>query len=256
MPNWVEGKLKIRGKPEDIKRWVEECLHCYTTNWLGDGAHTELVKGAVRFERGHDLHPAECYLLPEEKQMNLPDKKYAVIYADPPWSYRQCGTGPKSRGNAAQHYNTMTTDDICALPVKNLAGGSVCFMWATFPQIADALRVMEAWGFKYKTCAFVWIKKNRKSNTNFWGMGAYTRANAEICLLGVTPGFKPAAQIKNHAVHQVIESPVEEHSKKPEETRRRIVELLGDVPRIELFARQRSPGWDAWGNEIGEQDEK
>ncbi len=115
---------------------------------------------------------------------------------------------------------------------------------------------MEAWGFKYKTCAFVWIKKNRKSNTNFWGMGAYTRANAEICLLGVTPGFKPAAQIKNHAVHQVIESPVEEHSKKPEETRRRIVELLGDVPRIELFARQRSPGWDVWGNEIGEQDEK
>lgn len=180
--------------------------------------------------------------------MNLPDKKYTAIYADPPWSYRQCGTGPKSRGNAAQHYNTMTTDDICALPVKNLAGGgSVCFMWATFPQIADALRVMEAWGFEYKTCAFVWIKKNRKSNTNFWGMGAYTRANAEICLLGITPGFKPAAQIKSHAVHQVIESPVEEHSKKPEETRRRIVELLGDVPRIELFARQRSPGWDAWG---------
>lgn len=132
----------------------------------------------------------------------------------------------------------------------------MCFMWATFPQIADALRVMEAWGFEYKTCAFVWIKKNRKSNTNFWGMGAYTRANAEICLLGVTPGFKPAAQIKSHAVHQVIESPVEEHSKKPEETRRRIVKLLGDVPRIELFARQRSPGWDAWGNEIGEQDEK
>ena len=189
--------------------------------------------------------------------MNLPDKKYAVIYADPPWSYRQCGTGPKSRGNAAQHYNTMTTDDICALPVKNLAGGgTACFMWATFPQIADALRVMKAWGFEYKTCAFVWIKKNRKSNTNFWGMGAYTRANAEICLLGVTPGFKPAAQIKSHAVHQVIESPVEEHSKKPEETRRRIVELLGDVPRIELFARQRSPGWDVWGNEIGEQDEK
>ena len=75
-------------------------------------------------------------------------------------------------------------------------GGTACFMWATFPQIADALRVMEAWGFEYKTCAFVWIKKNRKSNTNFWGMGAYTRANAEICLLGVTPGFKAAAQIK------------------------------------------------------------
>lgn len=100
---------------------------------------------------------------------------------------------------------------------------------------------IEAWGFEYKTCAFVWIKKNRKSNTNFWGMGAYTRANAEICLLGVTPGFKPAAQIKSHAVHQVIESPVEEHSRKPEETRRRIVELLGDVPRIELLPASGRP---------------
>lgn len=95
-------------------------------------------------------------------------------------------------------------------------------------------------------------KENRKSNTNFWGMGAYTRANAEICLLGVTPGFKAAAQIKSHAVHQVIESPIQEHSAKPNETRRRIVELLGDVPRIELFARQRVPGWDAWGDEMGE----
>lgn len=133
-------------------------------------------------------------------------------------------------------------------------GGTACFMWATFPQIADALRVMEAWGFEYKTCAFVWIKKNRKSNTNFWGMGAYTRANAEICLLGVTPGFKAAAQIKNHAVHQVIESPIQAHSAKPDETRRRIVELMGDVPRIELFARNRCPGWDAWGDEIGEQN--
>lgn len=130
-------------------------------------------------------------------------------------------------------------------------GGTACFMWATFPQIADALRVMEAWGFEYKTCAFVWIKKNRKSNTNFWGMGAYTRANAEICLLGVTPGFKAAAKIKNHAVHQVIESPIQAHSAKPDETRRRIVELMGDVPRIELFARNRCPGWDAWGDEIG-----
>lgn len=137
--------------------------------------------------------------------MKLPDKKYSVIYADPPWSYRQHGTGPKSRGNAAQHYHTMTTEDICALPIRQLAGGGqgcVLFMWATFPQVADALRVMEAWGFTYKTAAFVWVKKNRKSNTPFWGMGAYTRANAEICLLGVTPDFRPAAQIKSHAVHQ------------------------------------------------------
>ena len=109
---------------------------------------------------------------------------------------------------------------------------------------------MEAWGFEYKTCAFVWIKKYRKSVTNFWGMGAYTRANAEICLLGVTPGFKAADRVKSHAVHQVIETPIQEHSAKPDETRKRIVELLGDVPRIELFARKRTPGWDAWGDEL------
>ena len=100
--------------------------------------------------------------------MEVPSKKYSVIYADPPWSYRQHGTGPKSQGNAAQHYHTMTTDDICALPVHQLAGGgTACFMWATFPQIADALRVMEAWGFEYKTCAFVWIKKTARATRTF-----------------------------------------------------------------------------------------
>lgn len=127
--------------------------------------------------------------------MKLPDKKYTVIYADPPWSYRQHGTGPKSRGNAAQHYHTMTVEDICALPVRQLAGGGqgcALFMWATFPTIPDALKVMDAWGFTYKTAAFVWIKKY-KSGGNFYGMGAYTRANAEVCLLGVTPGFKAKA---------------------------------------------------------------
>lgn len=145
---------------------------------------------------------------------------------------------------------------------KEQEAGAGLILWTcrAGKELDAAIAACKEWGLNFdtvnQTCAFVWIKKNRKSNTNFWGMGAYTRANAEICLLGVTPGFKPAAQIKNHAVHQVIESPVEEHSKKPEETRRRIVKLLGDVPRIELFARQRSPGWDAWGNEIGEQDEK
>lgn len=108
---------------------------------------------------------------------------------------------------------------------------------------------MEAWGFTYKTAAFVWIKKY-KSGGNFYGMGAYTRANAEVCLLGVTPGFKAKELVKSHAVHQVIESPIQAHSVKPDEARHRIVELLGDVPRIELFARQRAPGWDAWGDEL------
>lgn len=86
-------------------------------------------------------------------------------------------------------------------------------------------------------------------------MGAYTRANAEICLLGVSYGFCAKKQIKSHSVQQVIEAPIQAHSVKPEEIRRRIVELLGDVPRIELFARQRAPGWDARGNEIEMEEE-
>ena len=104
---------------------------------------------------------------------------------------------------------------------ENLRGGAACFMWATFPNIAEAIKVLEAWGFTYKTAAFVWVKKNRKNGGNFWGMGAYTRANAEVCLLGVSPGFKAREQVHSHRVHQVIEAPFEGHSKKPDETRRR-----------------------------------
>lgn len=181
----------------------------------------------------------------------LPDKQYTVIYCDPPWAYRQCGATEKSRGSAVKHYQTLDTAAICELPVPSICErGAACFMWATFPNIGEAIKVMEAWGFRYKTAAFVWIKKNRKNGGNFWGMGAYTRANAEVCLLGITPGFKAGERIRSHKVHQVIEAPFEGHSKKPDEARRRIVELLGDVPRIELFARQRADGWDAWGNEI------
>lgn len=174
----------------------------------------------------------------------LSGKQYRVIYADPPWAYRQGG-----RGAAKNHYHTMETADICKMPVQGIAEkGAICFMWATFPNIREAIEVMEAWGFQYKTAAFVWVKKTNKG-TNFWGMGAYTRANAEVCLLGVTAGFKAAEMIQAHNVHQIIEAPIEGHSKKPDETRRRIVQLVGDVPRIELFARERADGWDAWGDE-------
>ena len=138
-------------------------------------------------------------------------------------------------------------------PVRKITGGgAVLFLWATFPNIAEALRVMQAWGFAYKTAAFVWVKKNRKSGTNFWGMGQYTRANAEVCLIGISKGFKAGEKIKSHRVHQIVEAPFDGHSKKPDIVRERIVELMGNVPRIELFARDRVPGWDAWGDELPE----
>ena len=187
----------------------------------------------------------------------LPNREYSIVYADPPWNYALSGGTKNARGLAKSHYCTMQTDEICEMPVRSICSknGAVCFMWATFPNVGEALKVMEAWGFEYKTAAFVWVKKTRRSGQNFMGMGAYTRANAEICLLGVTHGFKTRQMVKAHNIGQIIEAPIEDHSRKPGEVRRRIVDLLGDVPRIELFARERVPGWDAWGNEINDEME-
>ena len=172
-------------------------------------------------------------------------KKYRVIYADPPWAYRVWSK--KGAGRSAEaHYPTMSIEAIKALPVAGLADRDCAlFLWVTFPMLKEAWSVMDAWGFSFKTVAFVWIKQNRKAGGLFTGMGYWTRANAEICLLAARG--HPKRQARN--VHQVILSPVEAHSKKPDEARRRIVALMGDVPRIELFARQHPEGWDVWGNE-------
>lgn len=172
--------------------------------------------------------------------------QYSVIYADPPWQYRTYSK--KGQGRSAEsHYPTMSLDDIKALPVGELAAKDCAlFMWATFPCLLEAFQVLEAWGFEYKTIAFVWIKQNRISDSLFWGMGYWTRANAELCILA-TKGHPKRV---NSGVHQVIMSHVEQHSKKPDEARDRIVQLMGDVPRIELFARQSPDGWDVWGNEV------
>ena len=141
----------------------------------------------------------------------------------------------------------MSIDELCALPVADLAApDSVLFLWATFPQLPEALRLIREWGFTYKSVAFVWLKKNRKANSWFYGLGFWTRANAEVCLLA-TRGH-PKRQAAN--IHQFIISPIEAHSKKPDETREKIVALMGDLPRVELFARQTPPGWDVWGNEV------
>ena len=141
----------------------------------------------------------------------------------------------------------MSIDELCALPVETLAEKDcLLFLWATFPQLPEALRLIRAWGFTFKAVAFVWLKLNKKSPTWFYGLGYWTRGNAEICLLAKRG--KPKR--RSAGVHQFIISPVEEHSKKPEEARRRIVELMGDLPRIELFARQKADGWDVWGNEV------
>ena len=169
-------------------------------------------------------------------------KKYTVIYADPPWRYDQ----KSLQGAAEKHYSTMSIEELCALPVEYLAAKDCAlFLWTTFPMIPEALRLIEAWGFKYRTAAFVWLKQNRKNHGWFYGLGFWTRGNAELCLFA-----KRGRPKRNSAsVHQLIIKPIEQHSKKPDETRDRIVMLMGDVPRIELFARQKTEGWDVWGNE-------
>lgn len=175
--------------------------------------------------------------------IEIPRGPYSIIYADPPWRYQDAGCN----GNAAGHYNTMSLDEICALPVSaSAAENAVLLMWATWPMLPESLRVIESWGFKYKSVGFVWIKKNKTDCGHFFGLGRWTRGNSEVCLLA-TRG-KPKRV--NNAVSQLCFEPLTRHSEKPIEIRYRIVELLGDVPRIELFARTKSPGWDAWGNEI------
>jgi site-specific DNA-methyltransferase (adenine-specific) len=169
-------------------------------------------------------------------------QKFSIIYADPPWNYYAGGNR-----NASRYYNCMSTEEICRLPVCDLAADDCAlFLWSTMPCLPDALQVITAWGFKYCTVAFNWFKQNRKKASPFFGLGNWTRANTEICLLATKGHIKR----KHNNVPQVIIEPIREHSRKPDITRKRIVELMGDLPRVELFARQHIPGWHVWGNEI------
>ena len=173
----------------------------------------------------------------------LPNKKYNIIYADPAWSY----TGNMMNSSATDHYKTMSLNDICNLPVKKIADDNcILFMWVTLPKLNQFMNVIESWGFEYKSTAFVWVKKNKISDSFFMGLGRWTRANPEICVLAT----KGKISRKSNAVRQLQIFPIEQHSKKPNKFRNLITELCGDLPRIELFARQKTPGWDVWGNEV------
>ncbi|MGO3195598.1 MAG: MT-A70 family methyltransferase [Sphingobacterium sp.] len=187
--------------------------------------------------------------------MHVKAKKYDVIYADPPWQYKVWSK--KGAGRIAEsHYQTQSPEFLKEMNIQAIAGTNcVLFMWATFPCLEQALELGKAWGFTYKTVAFTWIKTNRNNANIFVGMGYYTRANAEIVLL-FTKGKPLTRQAKD--VPQVLVSPRGRHSEKPDEIRKRIVRLFGEVDRVELFARQ-SPmqdndntfeGWDVFGNEI------
>ena len=172
-------------------------------------------------------------------------KKYQIIYADPPWSFnfrQRKGLSDEAKGRL---YDTMSSDGICNLPIRQLADDDcVLFLWVMNSELPLALRVIADWGFTYKTVAFTWVKTTR--NTYHFGGGNWTRSNPELCLLAT----KGHISRRSASVRNLIISPLREHSRKPDEVRDYIVSLVGDLPRIELFARQKVEGWDCWGNEV------
>jgi len=172
------------------------------------------------------------------------NKQYGVIYADPPWYFKSYSKKGEGR-NATQHYPCLNLTDILSLPVSKLAkDDAVLLMWVVDPLLDQAFKVIDAWGFKYKTVGFTWAKTNRKSMGFFTGLGYWTRSNPEMCLLA-TKG-KPKRISKS--VPQLVVSDRREHSRKPDIMYNHIENLL-EGPYIELFARTKRPGWDNWGNQ-------
>ena len=171
------------------------------------------------------------------------NKKYNVIYADPPWTFKTFSDKGKDR-SPENHYNVMSLKDICNLPISKIANdNSVLLMWVVDPLLDKAFEVINAWGFKYKTVGFTWAKTNRKSMGFFTGLGYWTRGNPEMCLLA-TKG-KPKRISKS--VPQLVVEQRREHSRKPDIMYNHIENLL-EGPYIELFARTQRNGWDSWGN--------
>lgn len=177
--------------------------------------------------------------------INLPTGPFNIVYADPPWQFT-CWAGDRGARTAESHYRTMRLADVCAMSVKSIcAPDCALFLWVPSSMLPEGFRVIESWGFKYKTVAFVWVKRTRITRSFYWGMGHYTRSGAEICLLA-TKGRLPRI---SRSVHQVVEGVPQRHSAKPNEVRKRVVDLYGDVPRIELFAREQHEGWTVWGDD-------
>lgn len=191
------------------------------------------------------------------------DRRYSVILADPPWDYRVWSRDTGAGRSAESHYPTMTTKQIMSLPVGDLAAkDSVLFLWGVWPSIFDkAPQVLDAWGFRYATLAWDWIKLNRSGVGWHVGMGYYTRANPEPCLLAVR-GRMPVAvrdernlliTYEDEIAGLPLVAPVGRHSQKPDAQYGKIERLYPAEKypfRIELFARRRKDGWEAWGNEV------
>ncbi len=175
----------------------------------------------------------------------LPNKKYQIIYADPPWQYdtKEClGKTSILDGELNTHYETQSMRWIASRPIQNISDDDcLVFIWAVSPMLDDAIYVLKRWGFKYKTVAFVWDKQ--KINP-----GHYTMSQCEICVVGKRGNIPTPRGIRN--AKQFLSEKRTKHSKKPDEIRNRIDLMFPTQNKIELFARQKTEGWDVWGNEV------
>jgi len=180
-------------------------------------------------------------------------KKYNLIYADPPWAYQDkrntpTKNNPTGAGGACKHYKTLSLEQLKSIDVPSLcAENCMLLLWCTLPKLDWGIELLKYWGFCYCTVPFVWVKmRNDGAGVRMDGIGHYTPNNCEIVLLGRKGRYwRSSTKVK-----QIVFAPKGGHSAKPAEVRERIELLYGDVPRIELFARVQTPGWDVWGNEV------
>jgi site-specific DNA-methyltransferase (adenine-specific) len=234
-------KIHKQIKPEDIARLHFKNGECYSVM---------LWDSSLYFKDDFEIEFANATTnnvpSPSRQVETLVSaRRYSVIYCDCPWKYDNEKDNDPAMGGMT--YKTMSVDELCRLPVNNIAAKDCAlFFWATMPKLREALKVIEAWGFEYRTCAFTWVKQNPKGEGIYSGLGHWTNGNAELCL------FAKQGQPKriNKNVKQIVLAPRSRHSAKPAEVRERIVRLMGDIPRVELFAREKVDGWECFGNEV------
>ena len=176
----------------------------------------------------------------------MTDKKYEIIYADPPWQFSNKKTGGSMKSGAAHHYMTTGIEGLKALDVNSIAADDcTLIMWWVGSMPQETIDLVESWGFTLKNMnGFVWNKLTVKLKA-FFGMGFRTRAGSEAAIIAI----KGKPKVYSHSVRAVHSFPVSKHSKKPVEFRDLIIELCGDLPRLEMFARESAEGWDVFGNE-------
>jgi len=183
--------------------------------------------------------------------LNSVSKKYQIIYADPPWKFtsKKFQDGGRSFDKMeSNHYPTMSTKELSNLPIRKIiAENAACFLWVVDSHLKEGIHVLEQWGFTYKTIAFNWIKTS-KNDKRFYNFSPWTLKSWEIVLLGTKGKMGQYKQLNN--IKGLVEAERTRHSRKPDEVRKRIEFLFGDIPKVELFARTSSPGWDVWGNEL------